>query len=133
MQRSSRYLGRIKNTHIDHIAVFARACIVAKASFALFYLINYHRAFLTSVFYDLTQRRFHGAQGNAYTHSLVVIITLEISNFLKHSDQCNTTTSNNAFFNRRASCVQSIFNTSFLLFHFDLSGCTDLNHSNTAG
>jgi hypothetical protein len=47
--------------------------------------------------------------------------------------ESNTTTGYYALFNGCAGCVQSVFNACLLLLHFDLGGCTNLDHCNAAG
>src|SRR5690554_219525 len=132
LQCSTGNFGRIQDTHLQHVTVGVVRSVVAVAVFALLDLVNHYRGFAASVGYDLTQRSFHGTTQQVDTYVLVFVVPLQLSNSLQSTDQGNTATRYDTFFNSGASCVQSVVDTSFLLFHLDFTGRTHLDDRNTA-
>src|SRR5690606_30886990 len=102
------------------------------AVFALLDLVDHYRGFATGVGHDLTQRSFHGATQQVDTYVLIFVVAFQVFNGLQGTDQRDTATRYDTFFNCRTGCVQGVVDTSFLLFHLDFTGRTHLDDRNTA-
>ena len=132
LQRATGYLGRIQNTHFDHVAVLAGGSVVTVVTFASADRLQYHSTFFTSVGHDLTQRCFNGATQQLDADVLVFVVTGQVLEGNQSTYQSHTTARYHALFNSGAGSVQCVFNAVFLLFHFHFGGCADLDYRNTA-
>src|SRR5690606_17674034 len=133
LQRSTGHLGRVEDTHLDHVAVFAGRSVVAVVTGTLLDLVQHHGGFVAGVGDDLAQRSFDGATQDVDTGVLLFVDPLQVGNGSQGANQGHTTARHHAFFNGCTGCVQGVFNARLLLFHFDFGGRTDLDHGNTAG
>ena len=133
LQREARDLGRIQDAGVDHVAVLARAGVVAVRALATLDLVQHHGRVFASVLDDLTQRLFDRARQDANADRLVFVRTFELVEGLLRADQRNAAARDHAFFNGGTGCVQRVFDAGLLLFHFDLGGSADLDHGNAAG
>src|SRR5690606_23025098 len=124
--------GRVKDTHLDHIAVLTSGGVVTEGAGTGFHFIHHHRAFRAGVGSDLTDRSFHGAQGQGNTDVLIFVVANHF-HLSQGAHQSHTTASNHAFFYCGTGCVQSVIHAVFLLFHFYFGTGTDFDNGNTAG
>src|SRR5690554_259216 len=132
LQCRAGYLGRIQDTHLQHVAVFFSGSVITVGALAFFYLGHYNGRFTTGVEYDLTQRSFHGTTQDVNTGLLLFVDGINLVQRSDSADQGYTTTGYDAFFNGSAGRVQRVFNASLLLFHFHFRTGTDLDDGNTA-
>src|SRR4051812_21457945 len=133
LQREARDLGRIQDAGVDHVAVLARAGVVAVRALATLDLVQHHGRVFARVLDDLTQRLFYRARQDANADRLVFVRTFELLEGLQRADQRNAAARDHAFFNGGTGCVQRVFDAGLLLFHFDLGGSANLDHGNAAG
>ena len=106
--------------------------VKAIVAFVINNFIHDNRRFIASISNDLSQRRLNRTSQNVNTHVLIMVITLQTVECFLTTYQSHTTTSYNAFFNSSTGCMQCIFNTRFLLFHFNFSSRTHFDNGNTA-
>src|SRR5690554_2275796 len=132
LQCRAGYLGRIQDTHLQHVAVFFSGSVITVGALAFFYLGHYNGRFATCVEHDLAQRSFHGATQDVHTGFLLFVDRIYLVQRCNGADQGNTTTGYDAFFNGSAGRMQRVFNAGFLLFHFHFRTGTDLDDGNTA-
>ena len=64
---------------------------------------------------------------------LIFVVTREIGDTTDGAHQRHTTAGHHALFDRGTGGVQRIFDTGFLLFHFDFRGRAHLDHGNATG
>ena len=64
---------------------------------------------------------------------LLVALHLQVLQSLGSAQQSHAAAGNDAFFDRRASGMQSVFHASLLFLHFGLGGRADLDHRHAAG
>src|SRR5688572_19180245 len=133
LQREARDLGRIQDAGVDHVAVLARAGVVAVRALATLDLVQHDSRVFASVLDDLTQRLFDRARQDANADRLVFVRTFELLEGLERADQRDAAARDHAFFNGGTGGVQRVFDAGLLLFHFDLGGSADLDHGHTAG
>jgi hypothetical protein len=138
LQGCASDLGWIDDASLDQILVHFSLRVEAEAV-VLFSAnaFNNYSAFFASILNNLTQRLLECAANNVHANLLVRIafaflVDLELLEHFRCSNQCHTTTRNNAFFDGRACCVHCILNSRLLLFHFRLSGGADLDNGNSA-
>src|ERR1700736_311891 len=129
LQCRAHHFGRIDHARLDQIFVLAGQGVVAEVVvLGIVHFAQNNCAFFARVLGDLTQRLDPGALHDVQTD---VLIPLE----LQPIESGNTTAQgysaagNNAFFHGRAGRVHSVFDTSFLLFHFRLGRSAYLDHS----
>ena len=125
-------LGRVENAHGNHVAEFACLSVVAEVAFALSDGVHHDARFIAGIGDDLTQRLFHGAQNDADTSVLFVIVALDVLDGEFGADERDAAARDDAFFNGSASGVQSVFHAVFLFLHFGFGSRTDMNHSDAA-
>src|SRR5690349_16446710 len=133
LQRKTRDLGRIEDALFQHVAVLARAGVVAVRALARLDGVQDDSGIFTSVLDDLTQRLFDRARQDANADRLVFVRAFELLERLLRADQRNAAARHHAFFNGGTGRVQRVFDAGLLLFHFDLGGSANLDHGDTAG
>ena len=72
------HLRRIEHAHFNHIAVLGGLSVVAEVAFTLSDGVHHDARFIAGIGDDLTQRLFHGAQNDADTSVLFVIVALDV-------------------------------------------------------
>ena len=127
------HLRRIEHAHFNHIAVLGGLSVVAEVAFTLSDGVHHDARFIAGIGDDLTQRLFHGAQNDADTCVLFVIVALDVLDGEFGADERDAAARDDAFFNGSASGVQSVFHTGLLFLHFNFSCGTDLDQCNPAG
>src|SRR5690606_3912466 len=132
LQRGTGHLGRVENTHLDHVAIGIGRSVEAEVAFALLDLVDHYARLAASVGDDLAQRSFDGATQQSDTDVLVFVVALELGDGLQSAYQSDTTARYHSFFNGCTGGVQGVFDASLLLFHLDFGASTDLDHGNTA-
>ena len=108
-------------------------CIVANVSAFLFHLRDNDGIFLSGILRNLAERVFECPSDDGDPNFFSSIVEFEGIKSGLCSDECNATTNDHAFFNGGTCGVHGIFNPCFLLFHFDFSCRTNVNHSDTTG
>src|SRR5690606_4797176 len=125
LQRGTGHLGRVENTHLDHVAIGVGRSVEAEVAFALLDLVDHYARLAASVGDDLAQRSLDGATQQSDTDVLVFVVALELGDGLQSAYQSNTTARYHAFFNGCTSGVQGVFDAGLLLFHLDFGTSTD--------
>src|SRR6188768_4521600 len=133
LQRETRDLGRVEDALFQHVAVLARAGVVAVGALARLDGVQDNRGIFTGVFDDLTQRLFDRARQDADADRLVFVRTFELVEGLLRADQRNAAARDHAFFNGGTGRVQRVFDAGLLFLHFDLGGSANLDHGNATG
>src|SRR5690606_5188282 len=132
LQRATGDLGRIQDTHLDHVAVLTSGSVVAVVAFAGTNGLQHDSGFFASVGHDLAQRRFDGATQQLDTNVLVFVVTGQVFEGRQGAYQGYTTARYCAFFHSGASSVQRVFYAVLLLFHCHFGSGADLDDRNTA-
>src|SRR5699024_2603561 len=74
LQRRAGDLGRVENTHFDHVTVLAGGGVVAMIARLGAHFIDHHGRFGAAVVHDLAQRLFEGPTQDANAGFLVVVL-----------------------------------------------------------
>src|SRR5690606_22479612 len=119
LQSSACYLGWVQNALLNQVTVFAGAGVVAVVTCTVGNVVDNNARLVTSVGNDSAQRSFNSTQDQFDASVLVDVVTSQALYSSFGADQGNATARNNTFFDGCASCVQSVFDTCFLFFHFD--------------
>ncbi len=97
--------------------IFAGACIVAIVGIAFLDFLHDHRAFLSGIVHDLTQRLLNSTLHNSHTGSLVIVHALYSFEFGNGAYIGHTAAGHNALGNCRTCGRKSVVHAVFLLFH----------------
>src|SRR5690349_19297601 len=133
LQRPARDLGGVEYAFFQHVAVFARARIVAIRTLAGLDGVEDDGRVFTGVLDDLAQRLLDRTSQDADANRLVFVRTFELLERLLRADQRNAAARDHAFFNGRTGRVQRVFDAGLLFLHLDLGGSANLDHGNAAG
>src|SRR5699024_3001356 len=133
LQRGTADLGRVENTHFDHVAVFAGGGVVAVVARLGQHFVDHDGRLRAAVVHDQAQRLLDRTAQDANTGALVVVGTLDLFNGLERTQQRNATAGHDAFFDGGTGGVQRVFDTGLLFLHFDFGGRTDLDQRHAAG
>ena len=133
MQRETGHLGRIQDTHVDHVAEFPGSRIVTVVAISLGDPVKHHRCLFTGVGHYLAQRFFQGAYEDRYTRLLVIVLACYLGSGIDCAYQRNATAGHHALFDRGPGGVQCVFDTRLLLLHLHFGGGADLDDGYTAG
>jgi hypothetical protein len=133
LQRGAGHLGRVQDTHFDHVAIGVVGGVEAVVALAGQHRVDHHRGFAAGVVHDLAQGRLDGLehQGNAVV--LVGVVTLDGASGLLGAQQGHAATGHDAFFHRSTRGVQGVFDAGLLFLHLDFGGSADLDHGHAAG
>src|SRR5207247_5565489 len=88
-----------------------------------------NRTFHTGIGGQRADWGLDGFADDVHADPFVFVIELESFDSGDGAEQSHTAASDDAFFDSRASSVQSVFDTSFLLLHLGLGRCADVNDS----
>src|SRR3569832_2177688 len=133
LQRETRDLRRVEDALFQHVAVLARAGVVAVRALARLDGVQDDRGVFARVLDDLTQRLFDRARQDADADRLVFVRTFELLEGLERADQRDAAARDHAFFDGRTGRVQRVFDAGLQLFHFDFGRGTDLDDGDAAG
>ncbi|MNZ95606.1 hypothetical protein D3C78_1147660 [compost metagenome] len=117
MKSGTSYFRRVNDTCFEHVHPFASSSVVADADSFFFQAIHDNGTFLTSVSCNGTNWFFERAKHDVNACFLVASYIYSSNSIIYVHKSC-TTTRNDTFFNRSASCVQGVFDAKFTLFQF---------------
>src|SRR6202521_3548397 len=132
LQGEAGDLGRVDNTHLDHVAVLAGMGVKVQAFvLGIADLADHNGAFMAGVEGNLAGRLFKGALHDADTNGFV-IMQLQLLDCGDAAEQRRAAAGDNAFLDSRAGGVHSIFDTSLLFLQFGFGSCADFDDGDAA-
>src|SRR5215213_440492 len=126
-------LRRIDHPHLQHVSVLFGLRVEAEVGVLLgANSLHYHRALVSRIAHDLTERLFERPANYADPDVLVGVLQLEAVERLLRADECHSAAGNYAFFYGRLRRVHRVFDASLLLFQLGLRRGADLDDGHAA-
>src|SRR6185369_7263013 len=133
LQGRASYLGRIDHAALHQVFVVRRCGVepevgvLVRADF-----LDHDSAFIAGVAHDLPNRLFASSTDDVDA-DLLVTVQLYVVKRSRCAQQSYAAAGDDAFFDRRTSGVQRVFDTSLLFLHFGLGRRADFDYRNAAG
>src|SRR6478735_5566377 len=131
LQSRAHDLDGVDDAGSDEVFVLAGRGVETEVAGSFFDLLHDDRAFFASVGDDLAEGLFHRAADDLHAGFLLGF-DLEAVERLLGADESDAAAGDDAFLDRRAGGVESVFDARLLLFHLDLGRSADLDHGNAA-
>src|ERR1700736_5676060 len=132
LQRRADHLGRIDDTGLHQVLVFAGRHVEPFIAAALLDFLDDQSAFLAGVVSQLARRKLKCAANDLYTDGLIAF-QFEAIESLLGAKVCNASAGKDALLNRCAGRMQSILHASLLLLHFGLRRGSDTDYGDSTG
>ena len=107
---------------LGHHAILIRCGVVAVAGLlSRTNVCDDYAALEACVVRNLTERLFHGAKNDFDTRACIAcLLGGELLNLIAYVEQSDSAAGNDALFDGRTRCCESVLNTHFDFFHLDL-------------
>ena len=126
LQSGTCHFLRVDDTLFKHIDVFACSRIEALVALLGKNFLDDDTAFVTAVCGDRAEGFFNCAADDVCADCFVAC-EFDVVESDRSSEESDTASGDDTFFDCGACCMQGIFNACFLLFHFRLGGCADVD------